>query len=249
MARILIITNPTAARTSERGLAAVRRVFRDARWTPDVAATTAAGQAVEFARQAVADHFDLVAVYGGDGTVTEAVTGLRGSGIPVVLIPGGTGNVLAGNLRLPRDPARAAAAAVSGKPRALDLGRCRANGATHFFTVSCGSGFDAELMSQTPSRMKRRWRMAAYFGRGLQLAMKVKNCGYRITVDGHVHELPAANVTVANCEEVVPPLIPFRRGARLDDGLLDVVVISANGLLDSVLALKRMLFSGGLSGG
>ena len=67
-----------------------------------------------------------------------------GSGIPLGLVPGGTGNLLVGNLRLPRDPAAAARVILTGRTAAIDLGSVERADGTHYFAVCGGTGFDAQ---------------------------------------------------------------------------------------------------------
>src|SRR5436309_8626968 len=106
MARALLIAKPAAARTDARAVTAVRDTLRRGGWSVEVLATGQPGDARRFAREARDAGFDAFVCYGGDGTAMEIAAGAVGSGIPLGLVPGGTGNLLAGNLRLPRDPDR-----------------------------------------------------------------------------------------------------------------------------------------------
>src|SRR5207249_3273234 len=108
MTRALLIANPAAARTDARAVTTVRDTLRRGGWTVEVLATARSGDARRFAREAPAQGFEVLVCYGGDGTAMEIAAGAVRSGIPLGLVPGGTGNLLAGNLRLPRDPAAAA---------------------------------------------------------------------------------------------------------------------------------------------
>jgi diacylglycerol kinase (ATP) len=123
MARTLLITNPLAARTDPRVVRTVRSVLRREGWHVDIEKIRHTGHAAELAAEGVRAGMDVVAVYGGDGTAMQAVKGMRGHDVPLALIPGGTGNLLAGNLRLPRNPTRAALVITRGTPRPLDLGQ------------------------------------------------------------------------------------------------------------------------------
>src|SRR5256884_5408233 len=115
MTRALLIANPAAARTDARAVTTVRDTLRRGGWTVEVLATARAGDARRFAREAKAQGFDALVCYGGDGTAMEIAAGAVGSGIPLGLVPGGTGNLLVGNLRLPPDPAAAAAVVPTGR--------------------------------------------------------------------------------------------------------------------------------------
>src|SRR5439155_91706 len=82
----------------------IRHTWRRGGWWVDVLATAQAGDARRFAQEGRTQGLDVLVCYGGDGTAMQIAAGAAGSGIPLGLVPGGTGNLLAGNLRLPRSP-------------------------------------------------------------------------------------------------------------------------------------------------
>lgn len=241
MQRALLITNPAAARTQPRTVGDVVDVLRRGGWEVEVQATGGPGDARRLAGEAIDNSFDAVAVFGGDGTTMQAASAMVGTEVPLGLIPGGTGNLLAGNLRVPAAPTRAAETIVAGNLRRIDLGRMECQGAVHYFAVACGAGFDARVMIETPSELKHRWGMGAYVATIFKLLDHLKSAKYLITVDGTEYEAHAALVIVANCAEVVPPLIKFRHGISPEDGLLDVIVVRADSLTDTVLAVRDLL--------
>ena len=241
MTRALLITNPAAARTDARAVTAIRDTLRRGGWSVDVLATTQAGDARRFAAEARIQGFDVLVCYGGDGTAMQIAAGAVGSGIPLGIVPGGTGNLLAGNLRLPKSPAAAARAILRGKPLPLDLGSVPRADGTHHFAVCCGTGFDAALMAATGSDEKRRWKMAAYIARAFAALPAVTSPLHRVTVDGVGHELPAALVLVANCGELVPPFLRLRDEVAPDDGWLDVLVLRAEGTIESLAAFLELV--------
>lgn len=244
MARALLITNPLAARTDPKVVRTVSAVLVREGWEVDVAGTTRPGHAADLAADGVRNGVDAVVVYGGDGTTMLAVKGMRGSDVPLGIIPGGTGNLLAGNLRLPRDPRRAARSIARCNVRAVDLGCVQRPDGPHFFAVACGAGFDADLMATTTSEAKRRWKMAAYVARAWETLHTVKSVPCRVTVDGTVHEGRAASILVANCAEFIPPLVKFRPGVAIDDGVLDVVILDAQGFLESLGVVFEWMMGG-----
>jgi YegS/Rv2252/BmrU family lipid kinase len=239
--RALVITNPAAARTKPKTVREVRDVLRRGGWQAEVVATGGTGDAQRLAAEAVAEGMDAVAVFGGDGTTMQAASSLVGTDVALALIPGGTGNLLAGNLRIPFTPARAAEILVGGNSRRLDLGRLESSGAHHYFAVACGAGFDAQIMAETSSAQKQRWGVGAYIATSLRLINEMRSHRYHIRVDGVEYEANAAMVMIANCAEVLPPILQFGEGVRPDDGLLDVVVLRADGLADGVQAIWHFL--------
>jgi len=239
--RVLFITNPAAARTRPRSVDAVMRTLGSAGWDAELAATTGPGDARRLAAEGVASGMDVVAVFGGDGTTMQAAASLVGTGVSLGVIPGGTGNLLAGNLRIPAAPARAAQALVSARPRPFDLGRMERADGLHYFAVACGAGYDARVMAETASEQKRRWGMAAYVATTLRLMGELRSTDHVITIDGVDYDANAAMVLVANCGEVIPPYVRLGAGIRPDDGLLDVVVIRANNFGQSLRAVWDLL--------
>ncbi len=245
MTRALIITNPAAARTEELSIRAVVETLRRGGWSVDLRATGGPGDARRFAAEAVDERLDVVGVFGGDGTTMQAAAALVGSDTALGVIPGGTGNLLAGNLRIPAHPVRAARAMLRSRVVPLDLGRMQRADGPHYFAVACGAGYDARVMAETTTAEKHRWRFAAYVATTLRLIPELRSTRHLITVDGSEYEAQAALVLVANCGEIIPPLIRLRRGIAPDDGLLDVVVIRADSFADSVRAVWELMREGG----
>ncbi len=241
MARALVITNPAAARIHPNAVDAVMRELRSAGWQAEVLATGGPGDARRLAEYGVREGVDVVAVFGGDGTTMQAAAALVGTEVSLGVIPGGTGNLLAGNLRIPASPARAARALVAGRPKPFDLGRMERPQGPQYFAVACGAGYDARVMAGTLSEHKRRWGMAAYVATTLRLIGDIRSTTHLITIDGVEYDANAAMVLVANCGEVIPPYVKLRPGIRPDDGLLDVVVMRANSFSQSVRAVWHLL--------
>ena len=241
MTRALLITNPAAARADARAVTAIRDTLRGGGWSVEVLATARPGDARRFAVEAPAQGFDVLVCYGGDGTAMQVAAGAVGTGLPLGLVPGGTGNLLAGNLRLPRRPGDAARLLLRARPRAIDLGQVQRADGLHYFAVCGGTGFDARLMALTGSAEKRRWRMGAYVARAFAALPHVKSVTHRVTVDGAARELRAAMVLVANCGELIPPFLRLRHDIAPDDGWLDVLALRADGALESVTAFLALV--------
>ena len=252
MPRVLLITNPAAARTDARAVLSVRDILRGAGWRVEVLATAAPGDARRFATEAAAEGqggFDALLSVGGDGTAMQVAAGLVGSGIPLGLVAGGTGNILARNLRLPTDPVRAARAILKSAPYAMDLGRMPRADGDHFFAVCAGTGYDAQIMAATDTMFKRRWKIAAYFIKALTTLPQVQSVMHRVTVDGTEHQVEAAMVLVANCRELVPGLVKVSPVVWPNDGVFDVVALRAEGAWDSVVSFATFLRTRGATDG
>lgn len=196
-------------------------------WYPTTADDPGEGQA----RDAVADGAALVCSLGGDGTVRAVASGLLASGRPLGLLPGGTGNLLARNLKLPVDDLEAAlAVALTGSDLAIDVGEVSWDGAEpSIFLVAAGMGLDAEMMASVDPVLKRRVGWLAYALSGIGAVFRF-GFGVRVTADRQrVVSQHARTVLVANCGELTGGLrlIPE---AALDDGRLDTVLASPRSL-------------------
>jgi len=187
---------------------------------------------------------DAVAVFGGDGTTMQAARALVGTDVPLGLIPGGTGNVLAGNLRIPSDPIRAARILIRGRRRIIDLGRAVLPDGEHFFGVAVGAGIDARIMGETALVHKRRWGIGAYMATTLRVLPEVRNTPCVVTVDGETLETNAALVMIMNCGEMIPPLVRVRPEINPEDGFLDMVTVSADSPWQGLRGLFRVILDG-----
>ncbi len=240
MTRALIVTNPAAARAHATGLKAARKRLERGGLRVHVEQTRTIGDGASLARAAVADGVGVIIAHGGDGTAMDVATGLVGSELPLGLLPGGTGNVLAGNLGVSRSFIAAADTIVAGTTRTIDLGRLTTPAGTRFFSVSAATGFAADLMAQTEQRHKQRFGVSAYVVRAFVLATGLVRAASRVEVDGVVHEGHAVTVLVANCGQIVPGVLPLGAHIRPDDGVLDVVVLDATSYAGALRVVWRM---------
>lgn len=241
MARALLIMNPAAARTTPKAIQTAEAVLRREGWQTEVIATGGSGDARRLAEYGLEQGVDVVGVFGGDGTTMQAASALVGSEVALALIPGGTGNILAGNLRLPKSPARAAEIIAKGHSRRLDLGRVERPDGVHYFAVAAGAGMDARIMTETDSAVKRRWGIGAYWGTLVRVLPEIRSIPCVITVDGKPFSAEAVVVLVSNCGEVIPPFFRLRSDTSPEDGLLDVTVARADSVWQGIRVLREAL--------
>ena len=241
MARALLIANPAAARTHGGVVRQIERVFNSAGWQVETLATGGPGDARRLAEYGVQQGVDVVAVLGGDGTIMQVAAALVGTEVPLGVLPGGTGNQLAGNLGLSFNPVRAANAMVKGTPRPFDLGRMERPDGVHYFAVAGGAGLDARVMSATEAAQKRRWGQLAYVATTLRLLPQVACVPFHIEADGVEWDFEAALVLIANCGQIIPPLFKLGQGITPYDGMLDMIVLSANSVGGGFRALWHVV--------
>ncbi len=243
MPRVFLIVNPAAARHDQLFLRAIRRYLTTAGWEVELAGTARAGDARILAKHGVEQNADVIAVYGGDGTLMQAVPSIVGTDVPIALIPGGTGNLVAGNLRIPRDPMEAAKVVTHGTPRSIDLGRVQIADRTRYFAVACSAGLTARVMASVSGEAKRAFGIGAYMAEIYHALQELRGDQFRVTIDGDVIEMEAIALLVANCGEMVPPFLKIGHDIKFDDGWLDVVFLHAEGVLQGVEVLTRLILN------
>lgn len=242
MTRALLITNPFAARADARAVTAILKILGRGGWNVDLRTITGPGEARRIAEESLGEGFDVLVSHGGDGTAMQVAGGIAGSGIALGVVPGGTGNVLAGNLRLPRTTTGAARALLGARAHAIDLGVVQRSDGAHYFAVTAGTGYDAQVMAGTGRQEKRRWKLGAYIARAALSLPTVRSVPHRVIVDETPTDIRAAMLLVLNCGRLPPGFLNLRETLAPDDGWLDVVALDADGALQSVQAVLEMLF-------
>lgn len=215
-------------KTDLRGLrAAVLGAMTARGWAEPLWLETTPDDAGErLARAAVESGAELVLVSGGDGTVTACAGGVADSGVPLGVLPAGTGNLFARNLGLPLDLDHALAVALDGAQRRVDVGI--ANGRP--FIVMAGLGFDAELLATVSEELKKRAGWGAYALSALRHLWHLPTRVVLRADGGPPLRRWASGVIVGNVGSLqgnlrlLPSAVP-------DDGVLDAAVITAWGLI------------------
>lgn len=177
MRKILLFVNPVLQQTAarRRDIARAAAAFRGQGASVEVMETGENRAAGPKAKRAVAEGYEAIVVCGGDGTIFDVIQGLAGSAVPLGIIPFGTGNVMAQNLKVPKDPVAAAHWILRSRPRAVGLGRitcCSPEGRQSWlFAMAAGMGMHASLMSEARRSGKSRVGRAAYFAAGGRLLL------------------------------------------------------------------------------
>ncbi|WP_024356615.1 diacylglycerol/lipid kinase family protein [Leucobacter chironomi] len=193
--------------------------------------TEAEDAGVAAARRAISEGANLVLASGGDGTVRAVAEALRGTGVPLAIVPQGTGNLLARNLGMPLGrPDEAVRAAFYGRGRPIDLGVLRIvreddGEDEHVFLVLAGMGLDARAISATRATLKKRLGWLAYVDAGVRTMLKDRPLQIHYSVDrSPVKSLSVYTVMIGNCG-LMPGGVLLIPDAKLDDGKLDVVAL------------------------
>jgi len=223
---LAVIVNPSKVEDVGQFRAIVTAMAQESGWTaPTWHFTTVDDPGTGMAEAASVAGADLVLVCGGDGTVREVCAELAGTGIPVGIIPAGTGNLLARNLQIPLYLSAAVNVALTGQDKAIDLVEVSGDGfEDSAFLVMAGMGFDAAIMSGVDEGLKARIGWIAYILSAMK-ALMFPAMKLEVSVDdGPWTKHRARTVVIGNVGQLQGgmPLIP---DARIDDGLLDVVLL------------------------
>lgn len=206
----------------------------------DIVETKTEEEGLQVVRRAVDLGYKAVVAAGGDGTIALALRGTARTGIPVAILPFGTGNQLALNFGIPNSLEDAVRVAVEGRVEAIDLGLF--DGA-HFALIA-GAGLDAEVMASATAELKNKIGILAYFYSGIKHVIASKSAKYVIHADDQVVEVEAAMVLLANAGLIgvgsLPMEVMVAPRADLQDGLLDVAVFAPRHLPDMAGILWRM---------
>jgi len=229
--RIKIIVNPVSGRGRALRLAeAVAARLRGEGCTVDLQLTQKGGDARRLAADSAG--FAALAATGGDGTVNEVLNGLPAEGAPALaMLPSGTANVLAKELRLPRHPAGLARMLRDGREAAWDLGVERLSGRK--FLLFASAGYDAHVVHIFHAARSGPIQMWQYLYWGLKSILHFEIPRISVDVDGVRVTSEAAWVTVSNVPSYGGPLV-FTPRARPDNRTFEVMIQHARQRRDVV---------------
>lgn len=229
--RFLVLINPQAS--GGRPAALRRRIaaaFADRGVPFDLFESADPEEAEKAVRAAASANYRAIAAAGGDGTVALALRATAGTGVPVAILPFGTGNQLAHNFDIPISLDGSVHVAVEGEVEPIDLGRL--NG--HYFALISGAGLDADFMADATAELKHRFGIGAYLYSGLKNVITPKAADFRIRADDRELEIRASMVLLANVGQLAAGSLPLQvqvaPRVSFRDGLLDVCVFAPRSL-------------------
>jgi YegS/Rv2252/BmrU family lipid kinase len=222
-----LISNPKTGRYGARRLRPIEDVasqLRSSGVDVDLKLTKAPGEATEIAARAARNGSSDVIVAGGDGTINEVIQGLAGTRARLAIIPRGTGNVLARELKLPLDDEQAAVVAARGNARRIHLGLAieEATGTSRLFVLMAGIGLDASVVQRTHPRLKKRIGRGAFWISGLSHLADWKPSPFTLEIDGR--EYTGTFAAIGKAARYGGDLL-ITPGARLDKPEFEVCII------------------------
>lgn len=240
--KIHVIINPASGQP-QPVLNRLNDVFHPAGVHWDISITQKGGDATRFAKHAIADGADVVAVYGGDGTVMEVAQAVMGGDVPMAILPGGTANLMSVELGIPKNLTEAAQIMVGSKRtiRRVDMGQV----GEKQFMLRVGMGFDGKTVQYADRELKDLWGILAYTIAGLKVMAEKPHTLYHITVDGLEYTSQGYTCLIYNAGNIGVPGRSASKKISVSDGLLDVFLMvdasikSLNALADSVLDIDN----------
>lgn len=230
--RARLIYNPTSGREEmKRRLPDVLQRLERGGLETSTHATTGEGDATLAAAEAVERGFDVIIAAGGDGTLYEVINGMaeRENRPPLGIIPLGTTNDFARAMGIPKNWEKACDIIIQGHDRVIDLGK-----ANHrYFINIAGGGSLTELTYEVPSRLKTVLGQLAYYMKGLEKLPRLRPIELFIQADGQEYHEEAMIFLISNTNSVggFEKLFP---DAHIDDGLMDVIIVSKCNLVEMV---------------
>jgi len=216
--KVCVIANPVAGGGRGRGLAEELEVaLQEKGIEAAIRFTEKAGDAERFAGEVEADCLGAV---GGDGTLNEVVNGLGERQVPVAVLPAGSANVVARELKMPREPLAVAELIAAASVRAMDMGLHEGRR----FVLGAGAGLDAAVAEVVKAGRGARSSVLRWVWPAVRTALRYPYPPIRVTVDGAVVSETAQYAIVGICRYSAG-IFPATRRACIDDGLLDVCLL------------------------
>lgn len=251
MRKVLFLYNPLSGGRRDRRLGdveAAASVLRAAGIQVEAVATEGAAEAGDQARAAIG-NYDAIFACGGDGTIHDILQGVAGTEMPLGIIPLGTANTLAHDLRIPLNHIGAARAALVSKPKRVAVGQVKyrdfqGHPAVRYFTVAVGIGVDAHLFYKLNAAAKRHLGMAAYYWKATHLWLTYPLDRFRADVSsqGQLRELDVSQVLAVRIRFFGGVLRELAPGASLDRNDLRLVLFHTQSRFTYLRYIFRGLF-------
>lgn len=234
-----LIFNPVAGqRDAEQDLLLIRELL-EPHFNLRIHQTTPEVNPKQLAQSAISNRADLVIAAGGDGTVSAVAGALIGTGIPLGIIPRGTANAFAVALGIPRLLAvrNACQVILAERAQMVDAAYCN----NFPMILLAGIGYEAKVVENANRQLKDQWGTLAYLMAGWKTLDEQELFEIEIAADGTVYQFEAGAIAIANA---APPTSILAQGAGqvlLNDGLLDVTLVTAENKLQAVTTMLRLL--------
>jgi len=233
-----VIANPASAHCGTL-LNTLNRQLREADIQWDFRVTHGIGDGEKLAKEAVEAGAEAVASFGGDGTVMDVASGLVGTEVPLLILPGGTGNLVAAELHLPRELDKVLGKICRGEVsvRSIDLGKMD----DRYFLMRVGCGFETEVVADASRELKNQFGKWAYVFAAAKALQEVQPADYTLHLDDkETFKGSGVACFVANAGLVGIGDMALSPNIDLDDGKLDVIFLKKADV-EGIFSLVRMM--------
>jgi len=167
---------------------------------------------------------DVIAVYGGDGSISEVAKVLKGSDTPLAIIPGGTANVISKELGIPQNSMEAIELLKSFNTECILMDMATANG--NLFIIRMNFGIMADMVIGASHELKNKVGQFAYSIAGMQSVVKTEPIQYKMKIDGREIVEDGVALTITNCGNIGFEDYSFLPDISINDGFLDVILLN-----------------------
>lgn len=236
---VMVVVNPAPSRRIPL-LAILNQAFRDAGINWDISITHGTGDGCKLAKEAAEKGFEVVAVYGGDGTVMEVASGLIGTNVPLLILGGGTGNLVASELRLPGDLEKACdlICGESYETKHIDVGMMGEKP----FLLRIGCGIEVGVVQEATRELKDQFGKWAYVFSAIKLLQDIPEADYELILNGE-ETVKSSGVAcvVANAGTVGVGRLTLAPSVDVHDGRLDVFLLKKANIEGIVQLARKMM--------
>ena len=237
--RALIILNPASGKkTAAPIIESINTQFKDSKIEFEIYKTKKEDNISDIVRARLKNKFDLVVAAGGDGTVSAVINGIVGTTIPLGIIPAGTGNLLAHDLDIPLE-VKDAVALIAGTHKLRKIDAMRIGKRAYILNISLGAS--AAVVNETSPKNKKRFGRIAYAWTGVSKLSTLRQRYLTVSVDGKTLKYHAIEVAIFNSGSIAKTLYPNGPDIRIDDGYIDVWIMSIQTILDYPQYLFKMM--------
>lgn len=238
--KIITIINP-ASGTDVPILSLLNEVVQKEEIENEVLVTQKPDDAISYAKHAVKVKPQAVVVYGGDGTVVDVASVLYKTDIPIIILPGGTANVIAKELKIPVD-LKQALSVLERKPKEVVMDVARCSNTPLFLRVEVG--ILADIVKSTSRELKDNLGIIAYPIAALKEASNATPSTYSLMMDGKEVVTEGVGLMVANVGNLGLTGVSYHSKMSCTDGLLDVLVLQSSDL-KTLVELGSSALTGG----
>ena len=237
--KVLVILNPASGKkTAEPIIESINTQFKASQIEFEIYKTKKEDNISDIVRARLKNKFDLVVAAGGDGTVSAVINGVVGTAIPLGIIPAGTGNLLAHDLDIPLE-VKDAVALIAGTHKLRKIDAMRIGKRAYILNISLGAS--AAVVNETSPKNKKRFGRIAYAWTVVSKLSTLRQRSLTVSVDGKTLKYHAIEVAIFNSGSIAKTLYPNGPDIRIDDGYIDVWIMSIQTILDYPQYLFKMM--------